>query len=366
MAEPMLKGSVIDGGGPVAGETIPLPNPRQNGAPDFVAAEQFHERANPATGAPPPHNNNINNNGWQHVHKDKTASPCLAFGCLSWGCLEPPETPLGKARRTTCGFIVTPFIWGGWIILIINIITVAGYSIFTPANEYWWLLFILYVLFLASIVCLGLAQGVDPGVVPRGIRHPDFPKSPNVVGSHVNTVVNGLHINAEDYVGLVAGDQLVVWRWCNTCGIHRPPRAAHCSNCGWCVKEYDHHCPVVGSCVAERTYRYFTLLLITLCAQCAVIFISSVYFIATHDWSDSSSGMPLMATFSIVSSAIVSCIGGCWTLGMASSYVCFACRSITLREEVRGLVKPGKRSGPSVTNCVTRLCGKQSESLLPR
>ncbi|ETO36214.1 zinc finger protein DHHC domain containing protein [Reticulomyxa filosa] len=46
-------------------------------------------------------------------------------------------------------------------------------------------------------------------------------------------------------------------RFCETCYIYRPTHAKHCPICDACVNGFDHHCPWVGTCVAERNLRYF-------------------------------------------------------------------------------------------------------------
>ena len=50
---------------------------------------------------------------------------------------------------------------------------------------------------------------------------------------------------------------------CKVCGISRPPslRPFHCRTCDACVVGHDHHCSVLGVCIARGNRRWFVALL---------------------------------------------------------------------------------------------------------
>eukprot|EP00301_Raphidiophrys_heterophryoidea_P017079 c26859_g1_i1.p1 GENE.c26859_g1_i1~~c26859_g1_i1.p1 ORF type:complete len:308 (-),score=44.70 c26859_g1_i1:194-1051(-) len=95
------------------------------------------------------------------------------------------------------------------------------------------------VLLALMVINWMLCACTDPGILPRG------EKENNKENVHTMEVTEG--------------DKKVVYRWCHTCKIWRPPRASHCPECNNCVREFDHHCPVIGTCIGARNVKYFFL-----------------------------------------------------------------------------------------------------------
>jgi len=47
---------------------------------------------------------------------------------------------------------------------------------------------------------------------------------------------------------------------CKKCGLPKPERCHHCSECNACHFRFDHHCPVIGNCVALNNMKGFILM----------------------------------------------------------------------------------------------------------
>ena len=65
-------------------------------------------------------------------------------------------------------------------------------------------------------------------------------------------------------------------RYCQSCNIYRPPRASHCSFCGYCVEKFDHHCPWTGSCIGKKNYVKFFIYVTTISLHLILVFIFSI------------------------------------------------------------------------------------------
>ena len=45
---------------------------------------------------------------------------------------------------------------------------------------------------------------------------------------------------------------------CKECGTIKRPDIRHCHDCEVCIEGYDHHCGVVGVCIGDYNFKYFT------------------------------------------------------------------------------------------------------------
>jgi len=67
------------------------------------------------------------------------------------------------------------------------------------------------------------------------------------------------------------------FRWCRSCELWRPPGVSHCAECRRCFWRMDHHCWMIGNCVAMRNHRFFTLTVLSGCLAWATAFVKTVW-----------------------------------------------------------------------------------------
>ena len=81
----------------------------------------------------------------------------------------------------------------------------------------------------------------------------------------------------ENTVGKFTGVPNVKYRFCSICRfyVRKDILVTHCSDCGMCIENYDHHCPWMTKCVGKNNYVSFKLFLFTVICVFA-LFISAV------------------------------------------------------------------------------------------
>ncbi|KAJ7695058.1 DHHC palmitoyltransferase-domain-containing protein, partial [Mycena rosella] len=65
-------------------------------------------------------------------------------------------------------------------------------------------------------------------------------------------------------------------------GAWKPPRSHHCSTCGVCRMDFDHHCPWVGNCVTRPRMKTFLSMLFLAPVACSVSLIPVYHILTRH------------------------------------------------------------------------------------
>ncbi|CCD62806.1 Palmitoyltransferase [Caenorhabditis elegans] len=68
-------------------------------------------------------------------------------------------------------------------------------------------------------------------------------------------------------------------KYCFTCFIRKMDHTKHCAVCGFCVNNFDHHCPWLNSCVTRRNMREFIMFVISVSVS------SAIYCMATSHYA---------------------------------------------------------------------------------
>ncbi|XP_071948162.1 palmitoyltransferase ZDHHC12-B-like [Antedon mediterranea] len=101
------------------------------------------------------------------------------------------------------------------------------------------------------------ASLMDPGYVPKGKERR---KATFTVSLSSSSDDSEEDCNIESEAAMMLGK--LRRRKCDSCCVEQPVRSKHCSECGRCVRKFDHHCPWLENCVGERNHKYFWLFLL--------------------------------------------------------------------------------------------------------
>ena len=247
--------------------------------------------------------------------------------------------------------VFTPDASRALVIAVVVVITSAMFLASRMSPPYDIASFVVVVsLTLTVVTSLFLAVSVDPGVIPpiahhsaEGIgREPTAPLVVDLTTGHPSPLLP----QATTMVQVKSA--VVECKMCPTCNIIRPPRSSHCKECNWCVRDFDHHCGVLGSCVAKRTFRYFILFLYSISALELYIGIRVIVTLAvtgggilasngssgSHHDSQSNMRSSWQAALGIATLVFSAC-GACLTLPLAVMNTELMCENRLQKESVR-------------------------------
>lgn len=199
------------------------------------------------------------------------------------------------------------------------------------------------VLWLAMMTNFTAAAITDPGIIPKNSEKPST--MPKFV-----KVENG-----------------VLYKWCRTCLIYRPPRSKHCPFCDNCVLKFDHHCPWVGTCIGQRNYRFFLWFINLTFLNSVYTFIFSVIHLTMEaDHNGTGIAEAIRDNWGTDVSLVISFLALLPVGGLAGYHLYLVTINQTTNEEVNDVYKrdPNPYTRGCRFNVTEAFCGPQRVSRL--
>uniref|UniRef100_A0A7S0DUY2 Palmitoyltransferase n=1 Tax=Amorphochlora amoebiformis TaxID=1561963 RepID=A0A7S0DUY2_9EUKA len=115
---------------------------------------------------------------------------------------------------------------------------------------------------------------------------------------------------------------------CVTCAIVRPLRSKHCKHCNRCVSRFDHHCPWIDNCVAEKNRKQFVILCLLQTTSTWFYAVLCGIHLQHHSCSDALAftlALPMM---------IHACLVATWGIALTQEHIRLAAGNITTNEKI--------------------------------
>lgn len=118
---------------------------------------------------------------------------------------------------------------------------------------------------ILTLIFMFLCSFTDPGIIPRK-KIFEMTKTAIPLLYNKETILETLKkkyrnvYNDEErnyvYITTETSHDILIFKFCQTCEIFRPPKASHCKFCDNCIEVFDHHCPYLWNCIGKRNYKY--------------------------------------------------------------------------------------------------------------
>ncbi|CAG9326439.1 unnamed protein product [Blepharisma stoltei] len=192
------------------------------------------------------------------------------------------------------------------------------------------ILIISLILSLLSLIFFIFTAITTPGYLPKQI--PPFATGPKNAPL-LSRVIQIESINIRKNIrlkNLVIPHKgvLMELKYCPICYILRPPRAAHCEECGHCVEDFDHHCPWVSNCIGKRNYKFFYIFLSSLFGYIVFIEWISIEYVC-KTWFENDASVIMLCVIFIG-------LGASWfVIGLWVIHSYLIAHNLTTREKVK-------------------------------
>lgn len=263
-------------------------------------------------------------------------------GAKAYVCTPVPPGTLKGTNALCCG---DRLVMGGdrsYLYMSVSLMTVPTFCFAIPALLAGGLFPLLAIpsllMWIVMMVSFFTAASIDPGIIPRDASPADT--NPETV-----VIQDG-----------------IVYKWCRTCYIYRPPRAKHCPVCDNCVDRFDHHCPWVGTCIGRRNYRFFFTFVNTTFVNAAYTFAACIILLRDHG----SIGDALSGGWHIIIALVISFIALPLVGSLAGYHIYLVVSNQTTNEDLNEIYakEPNPFSMGYASNSHAILCAPQRPSRL--
>lgn len=140
-------------------------------------------------------------------------------------------------------------------------------SVYDEKKKSAWYPALYFTFLIGAIITYHITCFLDPGYVPLNTQ---LPSSPSLSLSDDESQIdididleegNEETSNSDSSKLLKRKRKKDLRKKCGFCDIKQPLRAKHCHDCDRCVRRFDHHCPWLETCIAEKTHRFFLIFL---------------------------------------------------------------------------------------------------------